>query len=695
MTKASADRVGFGTKLLDSLATLVLARPGRVLVISTLLCLVVASAALTAPLDMSFLAVLPDDDPRVVRFMEVSENVGLSRQTLLLMEGPEDVLPQALIAAEAALEACPRVEWTLTGPEDVPGARLITASLDSDPMTLAAGDIVAGRSAFSVAEGAVIEALDGSPVTLGWAGAAPQTIQDLEATMGRAVWLTPLCLLLVLGLLRLAERRLHRLALIAAPMGLAVGATLGVSALVFGNISFNESFFGVVVCGLGADFALHLIVRVREERAGGVGFEEALRRTLRGAGRAILAGAATTSGAFTVLSLAPESMPQRMGLAGAVGLTLCLVLMLTWLPAAWVLLERRSATVEPRVLEVPLIGRLASGSVRRPRLVTGIALIVLALSLVGLGRFRYETDFGQMINRGVPIDRVNDRLQELFGANSSPWIVASDTVEEAHRVQAAFVADPTFVRVDGAASLLPPDASELPPGTPTAIAALVQGRDGRWLTWAWTGYAGMDTERLAAGRRRAEEVDPGAAGYGMFIEAIVSMERPWTTWVGLGILALVLFVLAVDLRGVRWVLLAITPAAVGMTVTLGLLCWLDMAFVVAQVLSVPLLLGLGVDDGLHVVHRLREGDGCRADRAAVSVGRAIVVTTLTTCASFLALALSNNPSLERMALVMLIGLPICLFASVTLLPAMATLMGLGGADAAPDLTVEATASPAR
>ncbi len=60
----------------------------------------------------------------------------------------------------------------------------------------------------------------------------------------------------------------------------------------------------------------------------------------------------------------------------------------------------------------------------------------------------------------------------------------------------------------------------------------------------------------------------------------------------------------------------------------------------------------------------------------MSVGRPIVITTATTCAGFGAMALSNNPSLESTAFVVLIGLPICLLASVTLVPAMAVLLRL-------------------
>ncbi|MCP4873053.1 MAG: MMPL family transporter [Proteobacteria bacterium] len=60
----------------------------------------------------------------------------------------------------------------------------------------------------------------------------------------------------------------------------------------------------------------------------------------------------------------------------------------------------------------------------------------------------------------------------------------------------------------------------------------------------------------------------------------------------------------------------------------------------------------------------------------MSVGRPIVLTTATTCAGFGAMLASNNPSLESCALVVLVGLPLCLLASITLVPAMAVLLRL-------------------
>ena len=95
--------------------------------------------------------------------------------------------------------------------------------------------------------------------------------------------------------------------------------------------------------------------------------------------------------------------------------------------------------------------------------------------------------------------------------------------------------------------------------------------------------------------------------------------------------------------------------------------------------GVPLLLGLGVDDGIHVVHRMIEQPEAALDTTIAAVGRGVTMTTLTTCASVATLLFTRHPGLESVAVLLLVGLPLCALASVTLLPALAVLLRSGAA----------------
>ena len=71
---------------------------------------------------------------------------------------------------------------------------------------------------------------------------------------------------------------------------------------------------------------------------------------------------------------------------------------------------------------------------------------------------------------------------------------------------------------------------------------------------------------------------------------------------------------------------------------------------------------------------MQEDDSLTPAEATISVSKAIVMTTLTTSVSFGVLLFSNHPGIESMSLALLLGLPLCLLTSTTLLPALRALL---------------------
>jgi predicted RND superfamily exporter protein len=112
----------------------------------------------------------------------------------------------------------------------------------------------------------------------------------------------------------------------------------------------------------------------------------------------------------------------------------------------------------------------------------------------------------------------------------------------------------------------------------------------------------------------------------------------------------------------------------GSTAAVGVLNFSGFSFNTVTLVGIPLLLGLGVDDGIHILHRMVEQPERSIAVAIDSVGRSITMTTLTTCASVSTLLFTRHPGIESLAILLLVGLPLCLLASLTLLPACAVLL---------------------
>jgi uncharacterized protein len=121
-------------------------------------------------------------------------------------------------------------------------------------------------------------------------------------------------------------------------------------------------------------------------------------------------------------------------------------------------------------------------------------------------------------------------------------------------------------------------------------------------------------------------------------------------------------------RALRSASLSLVPVVLGSIWTLGLAGFLGLPIDPFTVVVAPLLLGIGIDDGLHALQGERAFGTLEASLAGS--GRAMTLTTLTTCAGFGGLAFSSVPSLARGGVLVAAGTLFCLLATLVLLPAL-------------------------
>jgi predicted RND superfamily exporter protein len=154
-------------------------------------------------------------------------------------------------------------------------------------------------------------------------------------------------LLAVAALLLAAFRRWDRALIPLVPIALATGwSALMLFAL---RIPLNpmSATLGALVIAISTEFSVLLAERYRQERAEGWSPDEALRRTYRSTGAAVLASGTTAIAGFAVLMLSDIRMLRDFGIVTVVDLTVSLLGVLVVLPAVLVLAERRGLTGWP------------------------------------------------------------------------------------------------------------------------------------------------------------------------------------------------------------------------------------------------------------------------------------------------------------------------------------------------------------
>ncbi len=126
--------------------------------------------------------------------------------------------------------------------------------------------------------------------------------------------------------------------------------------------------------------------------------------------------------------------------------------------------------------------------------------------------------------------------------------------------------------------------------------------------------------------------------------------------------------------------LALVPLIIGTIWTIGCMTLFQIDINVANVIAIPLIIGIGIDNGVHVIHRYRlEGAG-QIDTVLNTVGRSILLTSLTTIAAFGTFAFGLYRGLSTMGMILGIGIAICFFLSAFLLPALFALVEKTGVE---------------
>jgi predicted RND superfamily exporter protein len=132
----------------------------------------------------------------------------------------------------------------------------------------------------------------------------------------------------------------------------------------------------------------------------------------------------------------------------------------------------------------------------------------------------------------------------------------------------------------------------------------------------------------------------------------------------------VFILLIIDFRSIKDAIIAIIPLAAGTIWMVGLMKIFGLQFTIMNVMGLPMILGIGIDNGVHVVHRWRaEGRGS-IFKVFASTGKAIFLTTATTMLSFGSLIFSIYRAYGSLGSAMVVGVASCFLTTIIFLSAI-------------------------
>lgn len=197
------------------------------------------------------------------------------------------------------------------------------------------------------------------------------------------------------------------------------------------------------------------------------------------------------------------------------------------------------------------------------------------------------------------------------------------------------------------------------------------GKNGKWLLRVFGKDCLWDYGPLAHFVERIHSVDPDATGKPFStLEGLRAMKNGFL-WAGLYALAAIVAVLLLDFRRLKHTAVALAPLAMGVVLTLGVMGLCGFPLNPANMIAFPLILGVGVDNGVHVLHDYlsRRGER-RRYTLGHTTGRGIFVAALTTVLGFGTLMISQHRGLIGLGFILTLGVTCCMGTALVFLPAL-------------------------
>lgn len=525
---------------------------------------------------------------------------------------------------------------------------------------------------------------------------------------------------LILLTLLLSFRSLSLALLPLYPLLVGLGWGFGLVPWTVGELNTITAFLLLVVFGMGIDYSIHLLKRYRLELLHRPP-AEALRTAYATTGVAVAASGLTTALALAVLALSDFRGFSEFGIVGGLSLLAVLAAMYLVFPATLVL-ATRAGMVRAGV------DRLGGGLVPG-RVLTGLLLVATVLAgVVAAGALSFDYDFSnlQATNDLPEAMAVKERQRQVYTTTRSPGAtyVADDlaaldrglaVLEEARREPGSRIGRLASIR-----DLLPqgddatrrqeliariqedlrgswtrrveeprhrrwiedlqrwqaPDAGPSLDEIPDGLRAGLFARDGsdRPLLAVYPAVERKEGRNAMAFTAELYGLETPAGVVGPIGETPVLAEILWLVldegpWLVAATFVGIFALLVAYQRSVTQALWILAPLAVGMVLTIGAMAALGIKLNFFNVVVLPALLGLGVDDGVHYYRRWRELGG---DTAATSAEMFVplTVTSLTTMMGYSGMLLAGHQGLHSIGLVACLGLGLIWAASLFLFPGL-------------------------
>ncbi|MBK8256097.1 MAG: MMPL family transporter [Polyangiaceae bacterium] len=536
-----------------------------------------------------------------------------------------------------------------------------------------------------------------------------------------------IALVLSLAILLAASRRVGVLPIVAIPVGFGIAAAFAFARLIVGHLNPVTGFLGAILIGIGVEHGVHLTMRYREERRV-AGALAAMERTVLGTFSGALTSAATNAAAFFVLVFADLPAFRQFGQIAAFGVIATFAA--TYIAGPALLFLGEKIQVQKKQTRQKGAGERSEeqnvAPFQPPRWAIGLIFLLSIVAVVySIGVFPkvgFATDL-KALKGDSPATALEDHIHDQQGVVWRPAVLFVSSLENARaageivQTYKKEVGDRSeLAEVVTIADLLPSDVAakqpilaeiersmvELPARAQTAASQKLadMARASPWIVedlpiavrrrftptsgegtfvLIFPKHKGYDSAELARWAAELDEVKRRIESRGIDLHimdgnrvaarimALIQGDGPRILLLAS---VMVFAMIALSLRSVKKTLVVVLPLFAGLTCLVGAMFLWGVSLNFLNVVVLPSLLTIAVDNSVHIYHRYEEEGTGRLGRVMQTAGASAAVATCSNATGYAALLVARHAGLRSVGVLSLLGVLCAFWGTTVLFPAL-------------------------
>lgn len=494
-------------------------------------------------------------------------------------------------------------------------------------------------------------------------------IQDVEADREAFEGLFStffLTLILIILFILISFRRI--LLPLSTVIPLLGGALLACASayIIYGSLNMFSVSFAILLLGLGIDYGVHLISHYLESLKHS-SISKSVSEALNASGVSVAVGALTTGFAFFAFVLGDFKAFEQMGVISGIGVILLCGMMFLMMPFLMKSFGRaKESKTTSKTGKTGKSNKVIESVIKYPLIAIGIVLLIVITLIPSSLKTKVIGDISKIYPEDMSSIVYAEVLEESFDYNTNSvqtYVDDYDTlVQTVNDLEA-------LETVKGTTSYY--NFSQLPKDMiHENLLATYISNSGKYMIEIMPKDNIYDPEIYDLFESSIEPIiGKKPVGMAVLMNEIVSLVTNDIIRISSVCLLIIFILLLVIKRSIIKSIMTMLPVILTLISTLGLMNLFSIDLNIFAIAAFPLIIGIGIDSGIHLMHRLETTNNVFEYGEILPTIKAIFITTVTTIIGFSSLARLNHPGMQSLGLAVSIGMLCCFIYTVVLLPA--------------------------